>query len=279
MISLVADVGGLRVRYLTAGVSGPPTLLLHGGGFDSASFSYARAIGPLSQGRRIFAPDWPGYSGSEKPDLKCDLAYYVDFLGCLMDALGLARASLVGVSMGGGAALGFALQSPERVEKLVLVSSYGLGSEIPYGRLGYFLVQVPLATDLIYALMRRSRGMLRWGLRNVIHDLRAVTEDLVEEAHRLLNEPGSGQAFRSFRRNEVRWGGLRTDFSDRLAEVDAPTLIVHGEYDRAVPVAWAREAHERMPNSELRIFKGCGHWPPRERPEEFNRVVGEFLAR
>jgi pimeloyl-ACP methyl ester carboxylesterase len=276
---IMLEVDGLRVRCLTAGAGGTPTLLLHGGGFDSAEFSYGRIVEPLSRGRRVFAPDWPGYGGSEKPDLDYDLAYYVEFLGHLMDALGLRRAALIGISMGGGAALGFALSKPERVEWLVLVDSYGLGREIPRGRLGYFLARTPRAADLVYALMRRSRRILRWGLLSVVHDRRAVTDDLIEKAHGLLNEPDAGLAFGSFRKNEVRWDGLRTDFSHRLGEITAPTLVVHGTHDRAVPVAWARRAHRRLPNSELRVFHGCGHWPPRERPEEFCRVVENFLSR
>jgi pimeloyl-ACP methyl ester carboxylesterase len=273
------EVDGLRVRCLTAGAGGPPTLLLHGGGFDSADFSYGPIVGPLSRGRRVFAPDWPGYGGSDRPDLDYDLAYYVDFLECLMDTLRLTRAALIGLSMGGGAALGFALRFPDRVERLVLVDSYGLGREIPRGRLGYFLARTPLAADLIYALMRRSRRILRWGLLSVVHDRRVVTDGLIEQARGLLGEPGSGRAFRSFRHNEVLWDGLRTDFSDRLAAITAPTLIIHGAHDPAVPVAWARRAHKRLPNSELRVFDACGHWPPRERPEEFNRVVDDFLSR
>jgi pimeloyl-ACP methyl ester carboxylesterase len=274
------EVGGLRVRCLVAGTKGtPPVLLLHGGGFDAAEFSYRHAIDPLSRRRLVFAPDWPGYGGSDKPDLRYDLAYYERFLERLMDALGIERAALVGVSMGGAAALSFALRSPNRVEKLVLVASYGLGKDIPYGRLGYFLVHAPLVVDLVYALLRRSRRSLRWGLRRIVHNPRVVSDELVKEARRLLNEPASGRAFRSFRRSEVAWGGLNTDLSDRLGELAAPTLIVHGEHDRVIPLEWAQRAHERLPNSELCVLQGCGHWPPRECPDDFNRVVADFLAR
>jgi pimeloyl-ACP methyl ester carboxylesterase len=273
-------VNGLRVRCLAAGARGaPPALLLHGGGFDAAEFSYRHAIDPLSRLRRLFAPDWPGYGGSDKPDLPYDLAYYGGFLGRLMDSLGIERAALVGVSMGGAAALSFALRSPGRAEKLVLVASYGLGKDIPYGRLGYFLVHAPLAADLIYTLLRRSRRSLRWALRRIVHDPRVVSDELVEEARGLLSEPASGQAFRSFRKSEVAWGGLTTDLSERLGELAVPALIVHGEHDRVVPLEWAQRAHERLPNSELCVLQGCGHWPPRECPEEFNRAVADFLAR
>ncbi len=275
-----ARVDGLRVRCLVAGTGGAsPALLLHGGGFDAANFSYRYAIEPLSHPRPVLAFDWPGYGGSDKPDLRYDLAYYARFLERLMNSLGIERATLVGISMGGGAALSFALYSPERVEKLVLVASYGLGQDIPYGRLGYFLVHAPLAADLIYAFLRRSRRSLRWGLRRIVHDPGVVSDELVEEARRLLCQPTSGRAFRSFRRSEVGWSGLNTDLSDRLGEVAAPTLLVHGERDRVVPVEWARRAHERLPDSELRVLQGCGHWPPRECPDEFNRVVAGFLAR
>jgi pimeloyl-ACP methyl ester carboxylesterase len=273
-------VDGLRVRCLAAGKGGaPPVLLLHGGGFDCAGFSYRDAIGPLSRLRPVIAFDWPGYGGSDMPNLRCDLAYYARFLSRLMDSLGIRRAALVGLSMGGGAALSFALRSPERVEKLVLVASYGLGKDVPYGRLGYCLVHAPFATDLVYALLRRSRRALRSGLRSIVWDPRAVGDELVEEARGLLDQPASGRAFRSFRKSEVGWGGLRTDLSDRLGGVAAPTLLIHGEHDRVVPVEWARRAHELLSDSELRVLRDCGHWPPREYPDEFNRLVADFLAR
>jgi len=153
-----ARIDGLRVRCLAAGTGRAlPVLLLHGGGFDAAEFSYRYAIGPLSRLRPVLAFDWPGYGGSDKPNHRYDLAYYARFLSHLMDSLGIQRAALVATSMGGGAALSFALWSPERVEKLVLVASYGLGKDIPHGRIGYFLVHAPLAADLVYTLLRRSR--------------------------------------------------------------------------------------------------------------------------
>jgi pimeloyl-ACP methyl ester carboxylesterase len=271
------EVERLRIRCLTAGVNGPPVLLLHGGGVDSASFSYKHAIEPLARSHRVFVPDWPGYGESDKPDVEYTIEFYLGFLGSLMDALQLERASLVGISMGGGVALGFALRSPQRVERLVLVDSYGLGDEVPLGRLGYLLVHAPLIGRLTYALLRRSRRIVRWSLYNVVHDRRVVTDEMVEESYRLVNRFGVGRAFSSFQRNEVGWNGLRTSFVDRLHEIKAPVLIVHGADDGIVPVAWARRAHERIAGSELRVLPNCGHIPPREHPEEFNRLVGRFV--
>src|ERR687886_2641785 len=108
------EVDGLQIHYLKAGERDAPVLLLHGGGYDSAPLSYKHVIGPISEHRRVFAPDWPGYGESDKPKMEYTTEYYVGFLGHLMDALGLEKASLVGIS------LGFSLRSPQRVEKLVL---------------------------------------------------------------------------------------------------------------------------------------------------------------
>ena len=278
--TLWVDVNGLRVHCLTAGWGGSPVILLHGGGIDSASFTYRYIIGPLAEEqRRVFALDWPGYGQSDRPDLDYSMRFFIDFLGQLMVTLGLERASLVGISMGGGAALGFALHSPQCVEKLVLVDSYGLGSQVPWGRLGYLMVRTPLLNELTYALLRRSRTMVRWSLYGLVYDRRTVTEEVVEETDRLLDDPHMGRAWRSFQKSEVGWGGLRTDFSDQLSALTMPTLLVHGAHDRTVPVAWAHRARERIPDCELRVFSECGHLPPREQPEEFARVVERFLAR
>lgn len=273
------NVNGIRVHCLTSGEAGPPVVLLHGGGIDSASFTYGHLIAPLAGGRRVFAPDWPGYGRSDKPDLDYTMRFYVDFIGRLMDALDLERASLVGISMGGGAALGFALRSPQRVEKLVLVDSYGLGSEVPWGRLGYLMVQAPLVDKLTYALLRGSHTMVRWSLYGLVHDRRTVTDGMVEQTAQLLEDPRVGLAWASFQKNEVGWSGLRTDFSDELGALAMPTLLVHGADDRAVPLAWARRAQGRISDCELRVFPECGHLPPRERPEEFARVLRRFLSR
>ncbi len=108
-------------------------LLPHGGGLDSADFTYKYIIGPLAEERRVLAPGWPRYGPSDKPDVEYTVPFYVGFLEQLVDALGLERTSLVGISMGAAVALGFALRAPERIEKLVLVDSYGLGGQCPGG--------------------------------------------------------------------------------------------------------------------------------------------------
>lgn len=274
------EVDGLRVHCLKAGEGDVPVLLLHGGGYDSASLSYRHGIGPISEHHRVFAPDWPGYGESDKPEMQYSTEYYVDFLGRLMDALGLETASLVGISMGGAIALGFSLRSPQRVDKLVLVDSYGLGGEVPGGVVvSYALVRLPLLNKLVWAALGRSRRMVRASLQTVVYDPRAITENLVDEIYHLAQKPGVRKAWRSWQQNEIGWEGLRTNFVDRLHALALPTLILHGSEDRYVPVAWARRAHALIKDSELQVFPRCGHWLTLERPGEFDSAVLEFLAR
>jgi hypothetical protein len=120
------NVDGLRIHCLAAGESGSAVLLLHGGGLDSAALSWEEVIGPLSEKHRVFAPDLPGYGQSDKTAIQYTVDYYIAFLEHLMDTLHLEQTSLVGLSMGGGIALGVTLRFPARVEKLVLVDSYGI---------------------------------------------------------------------------------------------------------------------------------------------------------
>ena len=273
------EVDGFRVHYLKAGEGNVPVLLLHGGGYDSASLSYKHGIGPISEHHRVFAPDWPGYGESDKPEMEYATEYYVGFLGRLMDALGLEKASLVGISMGGAIALGFSLRSPQRVDKLVLVDSHGLGGEVPGGVASYAFVRLPLLNKLVWAALSRSRRMVRASLQTTFHDPRAITRNLVDEIYQLVKKPGVGNAWRSWQKNEIRWKALRTNFVDRLHALTVPTLILHGAEDTYVPVSWARRAHTLIKDSELHVFPQCGHWLTLERPGEFDSAVLEFLAR
>jgi pimeloyl-ACP methyl ester carboxylesterase len=273
------EVDGLRIHYLKAGEANAPVLLLHGGGYDSASLSYKHAIGPLSEHYRVFAPDWPGYGQSDKPKMEYSTEYYMGFLGRFMDALGLEKTSLVGISMGGAISLGYALRSPHRVERLVLVDSHGLGGDIPGGVASYALVRLPLLNRLVWAALKRSRKMVEQSLQTVFYDPGVVTENLVDEVHQLAEKPGVGRAWRSWQRNEIGREGLRTNFVDSLPMLAVSTLILHGAEDKYVPVSWSRRAYTLIANSELKVFSRCGHWLTLERPREFNRAVSEFLAR
>jgi pimeloyl-ACP methyl ester carboxylesterase len=86
-----------------------------------------------------------------------------------------------------------------------------------------------------------------------------------------------GRAFYDFQTQEVTWNGLRTCYMDRLGEIEQQTLLIHGEVDRLVPLSAAKEAAERLPYANLEILPNCGHWPQRDQPAAFNRLVADFL--
>jgi pimeloyl-ACP methyl ester carboxylesterase len=197
----------------------------------------------------------------------------------LLNSLGLERTSVIGLSMGGGFALGAALQTPERVERLVLVNSFGLGKETPGGLMFYLGVHFPFVSELKWGLGTWNRALARRTLRAaVFHRPEIATEVLLDEVIRLARRPGAGSGFRQLQRSEVRWHGFRTNYLDRIAELKVPTLIVHGGKDPLVPAAWAKRAHSLISNSELEIIDECGHLPPVEQSEIFDRVIERFFA-
>ena len=274
------EIDGLRIHCFVAGETGSPVILLHGGGLDSAFLSWGKVIGPLSDHHRIFVPDLPGYGQSDHPSIQYTMDFYLTFLAHLLDALHLEQISLVGLSMGGGIALGFALRFPARVEKLVLVAPYGILDKVSAHKWGYLLVHLPSLDELSYWLVGRSRRMVRWTLlAGLIYNPQRLSPEVVEEVYRLAREQEAGKAFISFQRNEVLWNGLRSNFIDRLHEIAVPTLLIRGSADAAVLLSQVQRAHELIKGSELYIMQECRHWPQGEKPEEFNRVVLNFLDR
>jgi pimeloyl-ACP methyl ester carboxylesterase len=273
------EVDGLHLRCLTAGSSGSPVVFLHGAGLDSAALSWSEVIGPFSTHHRVFAPDLPGYGLSDRPDIAYTIDFYAKVVKHLLDVLHLEKVSLVGLSMGGAIALALTLAVPTRVEKLVLVDTYGIQDKVAAHRLSYLYVHLPFLDELSYWLIGRSRSLTRWSLlAGLIYNPARLSDELVDQVYQAAREKGAGRAFISMQKSDVRWSGLLSNFTNRLHEITVPTLLVHGAEDTAVPLAYAQRAHKLMPGSELSIMPECRHWPQREKPEEFNRVVGNFLG-
>ncbi|RPI24836.1 MAG: alpha/beta hydrolase [Chloroflexota bacterium] len=273
------DIKGIRTHYLSAGQADAPStvVLLHGGGVDTARLSWELLIPELAGEHRVLAPDWPGFGESDRPDIDYTSEFYIQFLHDFLDALHIQRLSLAGISMGGAAALGFALRSPQRVDKLVLVDSYGLQRVAPAHFFSYLFIKIPGVNALTWAAMR-NRAMARYTLGSLLRRPGAVTDELVDQLYQEILKPDGDRAWTRFQNSDITWRGVKTCFMDRLGEIQAPTLIVHGTKDVAVPVENAREAHARITGSKLVWMEGCGHWPQRDNPPEFNRVVREFLA-
>ncbi len=270
------DIDGLGVGYLVAGERGPPVVMLHGGGFDAASVSWKYVLPDLAESQRVYALDWPGYGKSDPvPDEATPTVdYYTGVLGAILDALGIRRAVLVGMSMGGAVALGYALASPDRVERLVAIDAYGLGREVPGGRTAALLFGSRIGSRLTWGLIRRSRRLCAASVRGTV--VAEDPEELVTDALTHLERPDATEAWARFQRAEITRDGARTDFTDRLAGLAVPALFLHGREDSLVPFAWAERAARLAPDARLEALD-CGHWSTRERPSEVVDHVRTFL--
>jgi len=268
------SVHGRSVSYLEAG-DGPLVLLVHG--MAGTARNWDAVIEPLAIHNTVVAPDFPGHGESEPGGGDYSLGSLASGLRDLMIALGRDRATLVGHSLGGGVALQFTYQFPELVERLVLVSSGGLGPEV-----GAILraAALPGADLFLRATAGPGSAAGSWvsgalgkvGLR--------PNADLAEvgRAYASLADADRRKAFLSTLHAVVDTDGQRVAALDRLylAE-DLPVLIVWGERDPIIPVAHGRAAHAQMPGSRLEVFPGIGHVPQLEAPGRFAAVLQRFL--
>lgn len=254
-----------RMQYLTVS-EGPPVVLLHGGIIDAATVSWGEVIEPLALDCRVVAPDLPGYGSSDLPEGPLTVADHVDAVEALLDSLELSEPTVVGLSMGGAVGLGLALRRPELVGRLVLIDSYGLGRQLPNGRLSYLLARVQVANRLAVSLFRRSRVLTRLSLSAIVYDLDSLSRAAVDAVYQEVKRPNAGAAFRQFRAGEVTRRGYRTCYREDLPELSVPVRLLHGRHDDVVPLAWARKAAETIPEADLHVIDHCAHWPPREAP-------------
>ena len=274
--SKFVNVGEIKTHYWEAGVGDQVVVLAHGGGLDNARLSWELLIPQLAKNLRVIAPDMPGYGQSDKPDVVYDLAFYGKFFPEFIDVLEIKQTALVGISMGGAISLSYTLDHPDSVSKLVLVDSYGLQRKTSFHKLSFLFVNIPGVRALTYWSIK-SRPMIRYSLKMILKRPGSVTDELVEQVYQQLLIPGVTRAFSDFQNAELTWDGLKTVYMDRLGEIKAKTLIIHGEKDTLVPLEASQEAHGLIQDSEMKIMAGCGHWPQRDNPEEFNRLMREFL--
>lgn len=267
---------GHRVRFLEAG-TGPVVLLIHG--ITSSADTWAPAMEAAADGRTLIAPDLLGHGGSAKPRGDYSLGAFASGMRDLLAALGHDRVTVVGHSLGGGIAMQFAYQFPERTERLVLVSSGGLGREVNLLLRAAALPGSELALRFLSPRwLGRAAGGVGWaGSRIGLKTGRDLGEML--QGFLSLSDGETRAAFVQSLRAVVDTGGQRVNGSDRLyLAAQLPTLLVWGERDPVIPVAHARAAHAAMPGSRLEVFPDAGHFPHMDDSERFAAVLEAFLA-
>ena len=271
----VVSIHGHDVSYRIAG-EGPVILLIHG--ITGTSDQWEPAIQLLAEHYTVVAPDLMGHGRSAKPRGDYSLGAFASGLRDLMVGIGLPRFTVVGHSLGGGIAMQLAYQFPERCERLVLVSSGGLGREVHVllraaTLPGSELVLPVISNDRIRAAGLAVAGVLqRVGLR--------AGPDLAEmvRGYGSLADADSRAAFLHSLRAVIDPGGQRVSATDRLYLAEAmPALVVWGRRDPMIPVHHAGVAHREMPGSRLEVFDEAGHFPMLAEPVRFARVLRSFV--
>jgi pimeloyl-ACP methyl ester carboxylesterase len=267
---------GHRVIYHMAG-SGPPVVLIHG--MVNSSRHWREVALRLADRHTVIAPDLIGHGDSATPRGDYSLGAHATSIRDLLAVLGVERASIVGHSLGGGVAMQFFYQFPQRTERLVLVSSGGLGREVsPLLRSATLpgvsgLLALAAHPWLLRGLRGAGDGLRLAGARQGIY-LQAIARAL-----RPLEQPGARVAFLNTLRAVIDVHGQRVSATDRLYLLaDMPTLIVWGERDNTIPLAHGRAAHEAAPGSRFQTLPSAAHFPHLEDPDGLAAILGDFLA-
>jgi 2-hydroxy-6-oxo-6-(2'-aminophenyl)hexa-2,4-dienoate hydrolase len=260
------DAGGIRTHYFDEG-HGPALILLHGGGAGADSYANWRATIPTFAAHyRAIAVDMVGFGGTDKPNpahFEFSQAARVAHLRGFMQALELPSAVLVGNSMGGATALGLAADVPTMVDKLILMGSAGLNTEI----------HADLLPVINYDFTRE--GMVRL-VRALVNENFIIDDTLVDYRHAKSLEPETRRAYAAIMQWIREQGGLFYK-PELIARVVCPTLIVSGKNDKVVPLANAHRFLELIGRSWGYIIPNCGHWAMIEHPTDFARATINFL--
>lgn len=263
------DLAGHRTHFVERG-QGSPIVLIHG--FNLDLHTWMDNLDALAARFKVYAPDLWGQGYSTREPLEYGYDLFEEQLRLFMEALNLERASLVGHSMGGGAAIVFALRNPDRVHKLVLVDSTGIPTRLPFRSkvfrfrgVAEFLLSLP--TD-------RIRSM---NLEDIwIHDRGSLTEDVYTKLTAYQKIEGTTEALLSILRADF-FNTLEAEIRE-LGTLGLPTLIIWGRQDASLPVGNAETMKELLPGSRLVILDHAGHLANFDQADAFNELVIDFLA-
>ncbi len=268
-------IHGHDVAFRTAG-RGPVLVLLHGLLGSSATWRHVMPM--LARDFTVLAPDMLGHGESAKPRGDYSLGAHAACVRDLMIVLGHERATIVGQSWGGGVAMQFAYQFPERSERIVLVSSGGLGTEVTPILRALSLPGADFALPLGCGPALRDAGEKIGGLLARLGKQPGAEGMEIWRSYAALADPDTRRAFLLTLRSVVDHLGQRVSARDRLyLTSEMPTLIVWGDKDPIIPIKHGLDAHAAMPGSRLEVFPGVGHYPHCGDPARFVRVLRDFV--
>jgi pimeloyl-ACP methyl ester carboxylesterase len=266
---------GHQVRYVQKG-EGPVLLLIHG--MAGSLETWRTVIDPLARHATVVAVDLPGHGASGPGGGDYSLGSLASGLRDVLVALGHDRVTLVGHSLGGGIAMQFSYQFPEMTERLVLVSSGGLGLEVSRILRAASLPGANLFLSATAGVTRQVSGLAGRVLRATRSPSDPGLEELVR-SYASLADADRRAAFLATVRSVVSINGQTVRAGDRLYLArQLPVLLIWGAADPIIPVEHAIAAHELLPNSTLDVFEGVHHFPQLEAPEQFVTALTNFVA-
>ncbi len=267
---------GHDLSYVDSG-SGPVVLFIHG--ILGSQRQWEHLIDRMDDDHRVLLPDLFGHGESAKPFGDYSLSAHAAAMRDLLDRLGIERVTFVGHSLGGGIAMQFFYLFPERVERLVLVSSGGLGREVSMLLRSATLpgaaqvLSVVASAPVLSRVEALGRGASKVGWRPGA-DVSAVWRGFSS-----LGEGESRRAFLATTRAVIDIGGQSISAHDHLqGALPIPTLIVWGSNDRMIPASHALSLEKHLPDCRVEMFEGAGHFPHLDDPDRFARVLREFIA-
>jgi pimeloyl-ACP methyl ester carboxylesterase len=233
----------------------------------------------LAARHTVIAPDLLGHGRSGKPRGDYSLGAYASGVRDLLTVLGISKVTVVGHSLGGGIAMQFVYQFPDRADRLVLVDSGGLGGEVSLVLRAATLPGAEFVLPLMFSPVTRNAGRTvgrvlgRFGV-TANANVRGLAEGLDS-----LGDSGARRAFVHTARSVIDPKGQRVDARDRLYLSEGlPTMLIWGAKDPIIPLEHGRRAHELMPDSRLEVFPGAGHFPFNDDPEHFVEVLTDFIS-
>jgi pimeloyl-ACP methyl ester carboxylesterase len=268
------NLHGHEVTYRIGG-EGPVLVLLHG--IAGSSTTWRDVMPALARSYTVIAPDLLGHGKSAKPRGDYSLGAYASGVRDLLVALGHERATVIGHSLGGGVAMQFAYQFPERVERLALVSSGGLGREVHAMLRAASLPGAEYVLPLLCAPFVRTMGDAAGQLLGKVGMRPRADVEEIWVGFRSLGSLDARQAFLHTVRSMIDPGGQRISATDRLYLAEhVPTLVVWGDRDRIIPVEHAHAAVDLIPGCRLVTLAGAGHFPHRDQPRRFISALDAF---
>lgn len=264
-------VTGERTRIRDTGGDLPALVLVHG--LANSIEIWDRVAPRLEQRFRVISFDLPGFGAASRPDAAYDAAFFADQLRALLDTIGLARAHLVGSSLGASVIVRLADRSLDRIDRMVLAAPGG------FGRRTHPLMRLPALPLIGDYLGRPTSFNNALTLKLAIHDPADITPELLEWTNRYAAIPGSERSFvRTLQSGVGVFGSKdRKGVARIAARLDRPALVVWGRQDRVFPPAYAHQAAALLPRSTLCLIDHCGHYPQWEQPDVFGDAVEEFL--